>query len=408
MKCLLILLWSANAFATGMSGAGVSSSRILNTPLTGYVSGSGTVTSADTILTALEKLSGGGGGSVTAVTASSPLFSSGGTAPDITCQLSSGSQSGCLTSTDWTTFNGKESALTFSAPLSRSTNTISIPVSTSSANGYLSSTDWSTFNSKVSTNRAINTTSPITGGGDLSADRTIACNVASGSQPGCLASADWTTFNNKQAAGSYLTAGNNLSDVSNASTARTNLGVAIGVNVEAWDGDLDALAAISSTGLLARTGAGTASVRTITGTANHITVTNGDGVSGNPTIDIPARIANVAIGFTIDGGGNVITTGLKGCLEMPYAGTISGWTIVSDVSGSAVIDVWSGSYSTYPLSVSNTITGADKPTLSSQQKNQNLTLSAWTTSLSLGDFVCFNVDSATTVTRVLVSIRVSR
>ena len=56
---------------------------------------------------------------------------------------------GYLTSTDWTTFNGKESVLTFSAPLSRSVNAISIPVATTSVNGYLSSTDWTTFNTKV-------------------------------------------------------------------------------------------------------------------------------------------------------------------------------------------------------------------------------------------------------------------
>jgi hypothetical protein len=38
--------------------------------------------------------------------------------------------------------------MTFSSPLSRSTNTVSIPSASSSANGYLSSTDWSTFNGK--------------------------------------------------------------------------------------------------------------------------------------------------------------------------------------------------------------------------------------------------------------------
>jgi hypothetical protein len=41
-----------------------------------------------------------------------------------------------------------EQPLTFSAPLSRSVNTVSIPAATSSANGYLSSTDWTTFNGK--------------------------------------------------------------------------------------------------------------------------------------------------------------------------------------------------------------------------------------------------------------------
>lgn len=49
----------------------------------------------------------------------------------------------------------------------------------------------------------------------------------------------------------------------------------------------DAYVTVSSNGLLTRTGAGTAAARTITGTANEVTVTNGDGVSGNPTISLP-------------------------------------------------------------------------------------------------------------------------
>lgn len=43
---------------------------------------------------------------------------------------------------------------------------------------------------------------------------------------------------------------------------------------------------VGSNGLVARTAAGTFAARTVTGTASRITVTNGDGVSGNPTIDI--------------------------------------------------------------------------------------------------------------------------
>jgi hypothetical protein len=50
------------------------------------------------------------------------------------------------------------------------------------------------------------------------------------------------------------------------------------------DADLTALAALSSTGIVSRTGSGTVATRTITGTSDQITVTNGDGVSGNPTI----------------------------------------------------------------------------------------------------------------------------
>lgn len=42
-----------------------------------------------------------------------------------------------------------------------------------STSGILSSTDWNTFNNKVGTTRAVNTSGSLTGGGNLSADRTL-------------------------------------------------------------------------------------------------------------------------------------------------------------------------------------------------------------------------------------------
>lgn len=58
------------------------------------------------------------------------------------------------------------------------------------------------------------------------------------------------------------------------------------------DADLTALAALASTGLVARTAADTYALRTIAGTVNQTSVTNGDGVAGNPTV----ALAPVAAG----------------------------------------------------------------------------------------------------------------
>lgn len=48
----------------------------------------------------------------------------------------------------------------------------------------------------VPTSRTINTTSPLTGGGDLSADRTIGITLADSTHSGYLSFTDWNTFNN--------------------------------------------------------------------------------------------------------------------------------------------------------------------------------------------------------------------
>ena len=74
-----------------------------------------------------------------------------------------------------------------------------------STNGILTSTDWNTFNGKqsalgftaVANTTSISTTSPLNGGGDLSANRTLSIAQSNGSTNGFLSSTDWTTFNNK-------------------------------------------------------------------------------------------------------------------------------------------------------------------------------------------------------------------
>ena len=86
--------------------------------------------------------------------------------------------------------------------------TLNLPTASASNRGALSSTDWSTFNGKqaalgftpANSTVTLTASSPLTGGGDLTTNRSFGCQTASTSQAGCLSSADWNTFNGKQAA----------------------------------------------------------------------------------------------------------------------------------------------------------------------------------------------------------------
>lgn len=108
----------------------------------------------------------GSGGTVTSVAALtlgttgtdlSSTVATGTTTPVITLQVptASAANRGALSAADWTTFNNKGSgtvtSVTGTAPVVSSGGTtpaISMAAATTSVNGYLTSTDWTTFNNK--------------------------------------------------------------------------------------------------------------------------------------------------------------------------------------------------------------------------------------------------------------------
>lgn len=80
----------------------------------------------------------------------------------------------------------------------------------------------------------------------------------------------------------------------------TNPGGVAGNPTFALANDLAAVEGLSTNGIPARTATDTWTTRTITGTANEVSATNGDGVSGNPTLSLPSSLTFT--GKTVTGG----------------------------------------------------------------------------------------------------------
>ena len=116
--------------------------------------------------------------------------------------------------------------------------------------------------------------------------------------------------------------------------------------------------------------------------------------------------SSASLNFVVDGGGSAITTGVKGELQIPFACTITGWTVLADQSGSIVFDIWKDTLANYPPTVADTITASAKPTISSATNASSSTLTGWTTSVAANDILRINVDSITTITRATLILKV--
>ena len=283
--------------------------------------------------------------------------------------------------------------------------TFSIAAATSSVNGYLSSTDWSTFNNKVGTARNINTTAPITGGGDLSADRTIAISdfVASGAShargavPDPGSSAGTTKFLREDATFAVppgtgvatsrninttapVTGGGDLSAdrmiavsdfvASGASHARGTVpdpGSSAGTTkFLREDATWVAPSSGADSSLAYVTIGNTSSLsaeRSLTGTANQITVTDG-GANSTVTLALPQNYDTAATP-------QLARLGLGAAADASHALLISQGTITADKHAIDISATWNNAVTTtgIKLNVTETSSGSSSLLMDLQKDN---------------------------------------
>jgi len=182
------------------------------------------------------------------------------------------------------------------------------------------------------------------------------------------------------------------------------------------NGGGDTLPIVDTTGIAKGSGDATKIVRLevdgiTTETTRALTVQDKDyTIADKAEVD---KTKKTTLGLTIDGSGIELTTGYKGFIRVPYACTITKATLLGDISGDIVIDLWKCSYADYDAGVTHpvdgdSITSATSPTLSSATKSEDSTLTDWTTSITAGDIIAFNVDSITDITKVTLILEVTK
>jgi hypothetical protein len=111
----------------------------------------------------------------------------------------------------------------------------------------------------------------------------------------------------------------------------------------------------------------------------------------------------------IDGAGVPLAApATHGVFSFPFNGTITGWSLVSDVPGSAVLDILWASYQNFPGGLAS-IVGGNNPSLTAQQKNENLNVSAlWSpVNFQQGDQLQFILDLSSSVTQLTLTLILS-
>lgn len=248
--------------------------------------------------------------------------------------------------------------LTGGGPIS-GTVVIGIPKATSSVDGYLFHTDWTTFNAKQS---ALTFTAPI-----VNTAGTVAMAAATGSVNGYLTSADWTTFNAKQAAGNYLTALTGDATAAGPGSAALTLATVNG-NVGTF-----AAHTVNAKGLTTAAANLSGDLTTSGAVATLATVNSNVGTFGDAAnvaqVTVNAKglvtaVANVAILPSQTGNsGKFLTTN----------GTSTSWSasLVTSIAGTAGQITASASNGAVTLSIPSSLTGVSTITAAT---NADLTL----------------------------------
>jgi hypothetical protein len=142
------------------------------------------------------------------------------------------------------------------------------------------------------------------------------------------------------------------------------------------------------------------------GPPQELNVGGGLGFTGVGGIQLVAnqRLRSLTTTMSSLNSGTPIATGTVLDLFVPFSCTLTRVTLLADVAGGMVLDIWKAPYASFPPTIANTITGGNKPVIAGVTKYQDSTLTGWTTAISAGDVLRFHVDGASTMQRLTIAL----
>lgn len=160
------------------------------------------------------------------------------------------------------------------------------------------------------------------------------------------------------------------------------------------------------------TGDFASSATTVNGHAlsSNVTVSASDITTGTlPTAQLSTNQTIMSVGVSLDGGGSTLSTGQKGYVTCPFAGTIVAWDITAD-TGTCTFDIWKIATGTAVPTVTNTITASAKPALATGTAIHSTTLTGWSTGVNVAanDIFGFNLDAVATATKLTLVLQINK